>query len=109
MVGGKTGTAEKNKAGSYDKKVNFVNFVATFPVHDPRYVIAIMVDEPKGQKHSFGYSTAGWVAAPAVQRVVEQVAPMLGVLPVDEESPLIRQKLMLDFQVSKEEATRASY
>jgi hypothetical protein len=34
---------------------------------------------------------------------------MLGVLPVDEKSPLIRQKLLLDFTIGNEEATRASY
>ena len=88
MVGGKTGTAEKIQAGSYNKKANLATFVATFPAHEPRYVIVILVDEPKGQKHSFGYSTAGWVVAPAVRRIVEQIAPILGVLPVDEKSPL---------------------
>jgi len=109
LVGGKTGTAEKIKVGGYNKKANIATFVATFPVHDPRYVLAILVDEPKGQKHSYGYATAGWVAAPAVRRIVEQVAPMLGVLPVDEQSPSIRQKLMLDFKIGNKEATLASY
>ena len=109
LVGGKTGTAEKIKVGGYNKKANIATFVASFPVHDPRYVLAILVDEPKGQKHSYGYATAGWVAAPAIRRIVEQVAPMLGVLPVDEQSPSIRQKLMLDFKIGNKEATLASY
>ena len=109
MVGGKTGTAEKIQVGGYNKKANLATFVATFPVHDPRYVIVILVDEPKGQKHSHGYATAGWVVAPAIRRIVEQIAPMLGVLPVDEKSPLIRQKLLLDFTIGNEEATLASY
>jgi cell division protein FtsI (penicillin-binding protein 3) len=109
MVGGKTGTAEKISGGAYNRKANIATFVATFPVHDPRYVLALLIDEPKGQKHSYGYATAGWVAAPAVRRIVEQVAPMLGVLPVDEQSPSIRQKLMLDFQIGDTEATLASY
>jgi len=110
MVGGKTGTAEKiTQTGGYSRKANIATFVATFPVHDPRYVLAILVDEPKGQKHSHGYATAGWVAAPAVKRIVEQIAPILGVLPVDEESPSIRQKLMLQFRIGNKEATLASY
>ena len=110
MVGGKTGTAEKiTQTGGYSRKANIATFVATFPVHDPRYVLAILVDEPKGQKHSHGYATAGWVAAPAVKRIVEQIAPILGVLPVDEESPSIRQKLMLQFKIGNKEATLASY
>ena len=77
MVGGKTGTAEKIQARGYNKKANLATFVATFPAHEPRYVIVILVDEPKGQKHSHGYSTAGWVVAPAVRRIVEQIAPIL--------------------------------
>ncbi len=109
MVGGKTGTAEKIKVGGYNKRANLATFVATFPVHDPRYVIVVLVDEPKGQKHSHGYATAGWVAAPAIRRIVQQIAPMLGVHPVDEKSPSIRQKLLLDFKIGDEEATFAAY
>ncbi|MDB4852097.1 penicillin-binding protein 2 [Alphaproteobacteria bacterium] len=109
MVGGKTGTAEKIKIGGYNRKANVTTFAAIFPVHDPRYVIITMVDEPKGQKHSYGYATAGWVAAPPVRHIVQQIAPLLGILPVDENSPLIRQKLMLDFKIGNEEATLASY
>ncbi len=109
MIGGKTGTAEKIQVGGYDEKANLATFVATFPVHDPRYVLVILVDEPKGQTHSHGFATAGWVAAPAVRRIVEQIAPMLGILPVDEKSPLIRQKMLLDFKIGNEEATLASY
>jgi len=109
MVGGKTGTAEKIKVGGYNKKANVTTFAAIFPVHAPRYVIITMVDEPKGQKHSYGYATAGWVAAPPIRPIVEQIAPLLGILPVDENSPSIRQKLMLDFKIGNKEATLASY
>ena len=109
MVGGKTGTAEKILGNGYNKKANLVNFVATFPVHDPRYVLAVMVDEPKGQKKSNGYATGGWVAAPAVRRIVEQAAPLLGILPVDEKSPKIRQKLRVDLQIGEEKKTLATF
>ena len=109
MVGGKTGTAEKVVVGGYDKNLNLATFVATFPVHDPRYVTVIMIDAPKGQKQSYGYATGGWVAAPAVRRIVEQVAPMLNILPVDENSPEIRQKLDLNFTIGDEEATLVSF
>ena len=44
-----------------------------------------------------------------VRTIVEQIAPILGILPVDENSPSIRQKLMLDFKIGNEEATLASY
>ena len=109
MVGGKTGTAEKVVVGGYDKNLNLATFVATFPVHDPRYVTVIMIDAPQGQKQSYGYATGGWVAAPAVRRIVEQAAPLLNILPVDENSPEIRQKLDLNFTIGNEEATLVSF
>ncbi|MEC8146134.1 MAG: penicillin-binding protein 2, partial [Pseudomonadota bacterium] len=110
MVGGKTGTSEKiNPDGGYFDDRNIASFAATFPVHDPRYVLVVMVDEPKGQKHSYGYATGGWVAAPAARRIIEHAAPLLGIHPVDENSPEIRQKLRLDFKIGKEEKTLASY
>ena len=84
LVGGKTGTAEKIINKGYNKKSNRVSFVGTFPAHDPAYLIFVMVDEPKGQKHSCGYATAGWVAAPAIRKIVEQTTPLLGVTPVIE-------------------------
>ena len=40
-----------------------------------------MIDNPKGQKFSFGYRTAGWVVAPVVKQIVTRVAPILGVKP----------------------------
>jgi cell division protein FtsI (penicillin-binding protein 3) len=52
---------------------------------DPRYVVMVMVDEPKGNKKSYGYATAGWVAAPAVARVVTSMASILG-MPADQYS-----------------------
>ncbi len=110
MVGGKTGTTEKIRpGGGYYKDRNIASFAATFPVHDPRYVLVVMVDEPKGQKHSYGYATGGWVAAPAARHIIENAAPLLGIHPVDEKAPEIRQKLRLDFRIGKEEKTLASF
>lgn len=108
LVGGKTGTAEKIVNGGYSKDKNMVSFVGTFPAHDPAYLIFVMVDEPKGQKFSYGYATAGWVAAPAIRQIVEQIAPKLGVLPVDENAPEIRQNLVPNIRIGKEEKTRAA-
>ncbi len=51
-------------------------------MNDPRYVLMVMVDEPKGNKKSYGYATAGWVAAPAIKRIVGSMASILG-LPAD--------------------------
>jgi len=110
MVGGKTGTTEKIRPeGGYYKDRNIASFAATFPVHDPRYVLVVMVDEPKGQKHSYGYATGGWVAAPAARHIIENAAPLLGIHPVDEKAPEIRRKLLLDFKIGKEKKTLASF
>ena len=108
LVGGKTGTAEKIKGKGYDKKANMVSFVAGFPSHDPAYLILVMVDEPKGQKFSYGYATAGWVAAPIVRRVVEKVAPKLGILPVDNDADDVKQNLIQDIKIGEEEKRHAA-
>ena len=79
LVGGKTGTADKLINGRYSDNARIASFIGAFPMDDPRYVIFAMVDEPKGLKRTYGYATGGWVAAPVVGRVVERIAPLLGV------------------------------
>lgn len=80
-IGGKTGTAEKSVNGRYDRKKLISSFVSVFPSSDPQYVVMVMVDEPKGNKQSYGYATAGWVAAPAVSRIVSSMASVLALPP----------------------------
>ncbi len=85
-LGGKTGTAEKSVNGRYDRKKLISSFVGAFPMDDPKYVLMVMVDEPKGNKKSYGYATAGWVAAPAVKRIITSMASIIG-LPADKYDP----------------------
>ncbi len=87
LVGGKTGTAEKASASGYNKKALMSSFVASFPIHDPEYVILVMLDEPKGTKQTHGYATGGWTAAPTVSRVIARIGPVLGVKPVRDYHP----------------------
>ncbi|MEO5373254.1 MAG: penicillin-binding protein 2 [Alphaproteobacteria bacterium] len=87
FVGGKTGTAEKNMNGRYARKALLSSFIAAFPMTDPRYVVMVIIDEPEGNKSTFGYATGGWTAAPAVGRVVERVAPLVGIAPVHTRWP----------------------
>ncbi|HEX2150947.1 MAG TPA: penicillin-binding protein 2 [Stellaceae bacterium] len=96
VVGGKTGTAEKNSGGRYQQKKLLSSFVGVFPMHDPKYAILIMVDEPRGTKKSFGYATAGWTAAPASSRIIQRIGPILGVQPVDEASPAVVRALTVE-------------
>ena len=85
-VGGKTGTAEKAGRGGYRRKALLSSFVAAFPMNRPRYVLLVSLDEPKGNKKSHGYATAGWVAAPAAREIIERIAPILKI-PRQAEEP----------------------
>jgi cell division protein FtsI (penicillin-binding protein 3) len=96
LVGGKTGTSEKiSEYGRYNRKALLNTFVGAFPINAPRYVILATMDEPKANKSSFGYATAGWTVAPVVGRTVARIAPMLGIAPVDENSADIQQALYI--------------
>jgi len=80
-VGGKTGTAEKAAHGGYARKSVLASFIAEFPTNDPRYCVLVMVDEPQGTTESHGFITGGWVAAPAVKRIIAAIAPLAGMEP----------------------------
>ncbi|MCA3555583.1 penicillin-binding protein 2 [Aestuariivirga sp.] len=90
-VGGKTGTAEKVVNGRYDKNQRLASFIGAFPMDDPRYLVMVMLDDPKAIPGTYGFATAGWNAVPAAASVIERIAPMLGVEPVFSEQDL--QKL----------------
>ncbi len=81
FVGGKTGTAEKTTAHGYKKHANISAFMSVFPMNAPKYAVYFMLDEPKGNASTGGYSTAGAVSAPGAGRVIARIAPMLGLMP----------------------------
>jgi cell division protein FtsI (penicillin-binding protein 3) len=84
-VGGKTGTGEKYDPSirGYNHQRQVSSFAAVFPTDGPleadRYFVLILMDEPHGNAKSFGFSTGGWVGAPAAGKVIERIAPFLGV------------------------------
>jgi cell division protein FtsI (penicillin-binding protein 3) len=80
-VGGKTGSAEKAGVGGYNKTKVVSSFAAAFPMDAPRYVIVVVVDEPKGTLASSFQRTAAFTSAPIVGRLVPRIGPMLGVQP----------------------------
>jgi cell division protein FtsI (penicillin-binding protein 3) len=96
VVGGKTGTADKVSGRHYAERKLLSSFVGVFPINDPKYLILTMVDEPHPNKQSHGYATAGWAVAPATSRIIERIAPLLGVQPVDESSPEVQRALMVE-------------
>lgn len=100
--GGKTGTAEKVGKHGYERgfkeDFNVSAFTSVFPMNEPRYAVYIMLDEPHGNKSTYGFSTAGWVAAPAAGRVIARMAPMMGLLPDIQDAPEINQALAIPLE-----------
>ena len=89
-IGGKTGTAEKSEGGGYsNKKIN--SFVSVFPTSAPRFVLAVMLDEPKNSKDYIyhyrdgsnikykgtPFNTAGWTTVEVTGQIVEKIGPIL--------------------------------
>lgn len=64
-VAGKTGTAHKLAGRSYAVKSYISSFVGMAPASDPRYIVAVMIDDPSG-----GQYYGGAVAAPAFANVM---------------------------------------
>ena len=88
-VGGKTGTADKAKNGVYTKdKIN--TFVSVFPISKPKFVLVILLDEPKPSKdYVYHYrdgrppykgnwrNTAGWTTVLIAGKIIERIGPIL--------------------------------
>ena len=90
QVGGKTGTAQKTQVGGYSKnKVN--TFAAIFPTSKPKYVLIVLLDEPKPNKEYIyhykdgsglkykgtAYNTAGWTSVEVAGKIIEKIGPIL--------------------------------
>ncbi|MBA3069355.1 MAG: penicillin-binding protein 2 [Hyphomonas sp.] len=78
-VAGKTGTGEKPLNGGYDKNANISSFAAVFPADGPQYALIVTLDDPKARKGRG--ATASGSSAPVAGRIIERVAPILGVTP----------------------------
>ena len=88
-IGGKTGTADQPSMGGYSKKkVN--TFASVFPTSDPKFVLAVMLDEPKANRE-FVYhyrddrypykgnwrNTAGWTTVWVAGQIMDKIGPIL--------------------------------
>ncbi len=73
-VAGKTGTTHKLIGGSYANKNYVSSFIGMAPASDPRFIVAVMIDDPSG-----GQYYGGAVAAPAFANVMSGVLRMLNV------------------------------
>lgn len=79
-VGGKTGTAEKVINGRYSSSVRFNAFLSAFPVDDPKYMVLVILDEPKPEEGKLT-ATSGLNAAPMVGAIIRRSVGFLGVEP----------------------------
>lgn len=79
-VGGKTGTAEKIVDGAYSGDHRLNSFVSAFPMHDPRYAMIVVLDEPQPAEGQTS-ATAGLNTAPMTRQIIERIAPILSVVP----------------------------
>jgi cell division protein FtsI (penicillin-binding protein 3) len=75
-VAGKTGTAYKVENGRYAEGKYVSSFVGFGPVSDPRYIVAVMLDEPEGAK-SYG----GDVAAPVFASLMGAALRLMSIAP----------------------------
>ena len=101
MVGGKTGTAEKIVDGKYNRKAKISSYIAAFPMTKPKYVVLIVLDEPRGNASTFNIATGGMTAAPITSRVIHRIAPMMGVIPVDEQDEAIKKRFAIDYALRR--------
>ena len=89
-VGGKTGTAQKSIGGIYtNRKIN--SFISVFPTSKPKFVLALMLDEPKTNEDYIyhyrdgsnikykgtPYNTAGWTTVEVTGQILEKIGPIL--------------------------------
>jgi cell division protein FtsI (penicillin-binding protein 3) len=74
-LAGKTGTAEKAENGTYSKTDFVASFIGYAPAKNPRLLVSVMVDEPRGDIYG------GTVAAPAFERIMEFALPYLKIPP----------------------------
>ena len=89
-IGGKTGTAEKSTSGGYsNKKIN--SFISVLPTSRPKFVLAVMLDEPTNSKDYIyhyrdgsnikykgtPFNTAGWTAVEVTGQIIEKIGPIL--------------------------------
>ncbi|MFO1116299.1 MAG: penicillin-binding protein 2 [Beijerinckiaceae bacterium] len=81
FAGGKTGTAEKVIGGRYSKNKLFTTFMAVAPSDKPRYLFAVVMDEPQGLPETHGYATAAWNSGEVTGKILERVGPILGLPP----------------------------
>ncbi len=91
-IAGKTGTAQKSIGGIYSKK-KINTFASIFPASSPKFVLIVLLDEPKlsqtyiykyndGQERKLvgtPFNTAGWTSVEVAKNIIEKIGPILAI------------------------------
>jgi cell division protein FtsI (penicillin-binding protein 3) len=101
FVGGKTGTSNVVVNGKYSNSARISSFVGAFPIHSPKFVIYIMLDDPKSTKDTYGFATAGWNAAPVVSKIIRRMTILYNMLPELSQKEKIEQGLHINYSPTK--------
>ncbi len=83
-VGGKTGTSHKLLEGNYNNKRYMSLFAGMAPISDPRFVMVVAIDDPRGKRY-YG----GDVAAPVFADLMKDLMRLYNVTPDDIDEPQI--------------------
>ena len=78
-VGGKTGTAQKVENGAYMSGNYILSFIGFLPADDPKVVVYVAIDNPKGV-----VQYGGTVAAPIAKAILEDSITALNIEKSDE-------------------------
>ena len=68
-IGGKTGTADLIKDGTYQKDANLTSFLGIFPISNPKYAVLAIIENPKKTK-KIKKVTGATVSTPLVKKII---------------------------------------
>ena len=75
-ISGKTGTTKKIIDGQYADRRYIASFAGFAPANKPRFVMVVVIDDPKGE-HYYG----GRIAAPVFSKVMTRALHLFNVPP----------------------------
>ncbi|KJV55721.1 penicillin binding transpeptidase domain protein [Orientia chuto str. Dubai] len=86
LVGGKVGTAKKIKDKKYDKNSIRSSFIGIYPSIMPKFIIYLMLDEPKSDKSTHELiSAAECGITSTAARIISKIGALYGMHPHNQE------------------------
>jgi cell division protein FtsI (penicillin-binding protein 3) len=91
FIAGKTGTRNMLVNGSYRKDKVATAFVGILGENQdkPKYIVVVLLEDPKPIKKTFGFTTAGWNAAEIGGNILARVAAVVGLKPTPEPDRIV--------------------